>query len=79
MHRAGTGDVPSVDTDTIKPTNSPENISTSQKKTKPPDSPIKAARLHPDGPNTFGNPTDAQSVADNAKMAENETESVNTH
>ena len=77
--RAGTGDVPSVDTDTIKPTNSPENISTSRKKTKLPDSPIKAARpLRPDGPNTFGNPTDAQSVADNTKTAENETESVNT-
>ena len=75
--------MPSVDMDTIKPTNSPENVSTPQKKTKPPDSPIKAARQCPDGPNTFGNPTDAsivcmdtQSIADNAKMAENETESV---
>lgn len=82
-HQAGTGDMPSVDMDMIKPTNSPENVSTPQKKTKPPDSPIKAARQCPDGPNNFGNPMDvsivcmdAQSIADNVKTAENEMESV---
>ena len=75
----GHGDVPSVNTDVIKPTDTPQIVSIPRKKNKPPDIPDSAGKWPPDEPNSLGDRMDTSSVrtyahciGNDAGAAENE-------
>jgi len=79
----GHSDVPSVETHTNRPTNTPEIVSIPRKREKPPDSPVEAAKWTPDVPDGCRSHadasrvcTDAQSIAHEMVMAENEARNV---
>ena len=69
-------DIPSVETDTRATVNATEIVSTPQKKTKPPNSPISAAKWYPDKPNGCGSHADGSSVRTDAYCGGNETETA---
>ena len=79
----GQGEVPSVESDAIKPVNAMEIVSIPRIKEKPPDIPMEITRGHPDEPDGCGNPadtlsvqTDAHSIGEEMETAANEMENV---
>ena len=79
-------DVQSVGNDAETTVNATEIVSTPRKKTKPPNSPISAAKWYPDEPNGCGSRADGlsvrtgvQSVGNATETAADESERVRTH
>ena len=78
-------DTPSVEMDADTPAKAPENVRTRQKKMKPPDLPMEAARVAPDEPDGCRNHTDRSgvhrdlhSIGNERETGANETENVRT-
>ena len=82
---SGCGNILSVETHAIKPTNETANIRLPHKKVKPPNIPVEAAWQHSDEPNGFGDatdalsmPTDGPSIEMEMEMPANETQNIRT-
>ena len=72
----GSTDVPSVETDANKPANATENVSTSPKRKKLPDSPVEAAKQHSEEPNGSRDHADVSSICRDMHSIGNERETA---
>ncbi|KIM58353.1 hypothetical protein SCLCIDRAFT_28137, partial [Scleroderma citrinum Foug A] len=79
----GQTDAPCVETDAITAADTPQIVRIPRRKKKPPNSPMDATRMAPDGPNGVGDhadrssvPTDVHSIGNKRETAEIETGNV---